>query len=366
MTLGAIGWTVVHSLWQGTFIAGVAAMAFGLMRSRSAHARYLAGCICLALMVVLPAATAFTSLRPLRASLAPRLMPVVDAAVDLPAFAWWASVLVPMAGGLWLVAAAVRTVSVAREFRRSRTLRRFVCSPAARGMRAMTADLAAKMRIRCPDVRTNPDATVPMVLGWRQPVILVPADMETWLRPDQIRAVLAHELEHVRRNDYPVNALQVVADTLLVHHPAARWLSRRIRTEREYCCDDVAARAARNAADYARALARLEDARCHRPLVVAAGSGMLLDRIQRIVGHPRQVLTPYQGAAVLALTSIVAVLMLCAAMAVPQGLPFGAQLKRRMPTGGAEPVPTGPSFPRRPAPGTDEPPLTPREAPRAR
>ena len=225
MTLGAIGWTVVHSLWQGTFIAGVAAMAFGLMRTRSAHARYLAGCICLALMVVLPAATAFTSLRPLRASLAPRLMPVVDAAVDLPTFAWWASVLVPIVGGLWLVAVAVRTVSVAREFRRSRTLRRFMCSPAAPSMRAMTADLAAQMRIRCPDVRTNPDATVPMVLGWRQPVILLPADMETWLRPDQIRAVLAHELEHVRRNDYPVNALQVAADTLLVHHPAARWLS---------------------------------------------------------------------------------------------------------------------------------------------
>ena len=93
---------------------------------------------------------------------------------------------------------------------------------------------------------------------------------------------------------------------------------------------------------------------------------MLLDRIQRIVGHPRQVLTPYQGAAVLALTSIVAALILCAAMAVPQGLPFGAHLMRRMPTRGAEQVPTGPSFPRRPAPGPNEPPLTPREAPRAR
>ena len=34
--------------------------------------------------------------------------------------------------------------------------------------------------------------------------------------------------------------IQMAAETMLFHHPAAHWISRRIRTEREYCCDDVA------------------------------------------------------------------------------------------------------------------------------
>ena len=60
------------------------------------------------------------------------------------------------------------------------------------------------------------------------------------LSPSQMEALLAHELAHVRRQDYLVNLLQSVAEALLFYHPAVWWLSHRVRADRELCCDDLA------------------------------------------------------------------------------------------------------------------------------
>jgi len=56
----------------------------------------------------------------------------------------------------------------------------------------------------------------------------------------QLQVVIAHELAHIKRLDSFVNAFQVVVETLLFYHPAVWWLNKRIRLERENCCDDTA------------------------------------------------------------------------------------------------------------------------------
>ena len=60
------------------------------------------------------------------------------------------------------------------------------------------------------------------------------------LPADQMEALLLHELAHIRRYDYLVNALQSMVEALLFYHPAVWWVSGHIRSERELCCDDVA------------------------------------------------------------------------------------------------------------------------------
>src|SRR5205085_6589248 len=99
---------------------------------------------------------------------------------------------------------------------------------------------------------------VPTAIGFMKPVILLPASTLTGLAPAQIEAILAHELAHIRRHDYFVNLLQSVIETLLFYHPAVWWVSRRVREERELCCDDLAVRASGDAIAYARALSELE------------------------------------------------------------------------------------------------------------
>src|SRR5262245_23768942 len=67
---------------------------------------------------------------------------------------------------------------------------------------------------------------VPMALGWLRPVILLPASAVTGLTPQQLEAIIAHELAHIRRHDYLINLLQAVVETLLFYHPAVWWVSR--------------------------------------------------------------------------------------------------------------------------------------------
>ena len=61
---------------------------------------------------------------------------------------------------------------------------------------------------------------VPAVIGWLRPILLVPAAALADLAPQQLEALLLHELAHIRRHDYAVNLLQTFVETLLFYHPA--------------------------------------------------------------------------------------------------------------------------------------------------
>jgi hypothetical protein len=103
------------------------------------------------------------------------------------------------------------------------------------------------------------------------------------LAPEQVEALLAHELAHVRRHDYLVNVLQGIAESLLFYHPAVWWISNQIRAEREHCCDDLAVAASGDVLVYARALAELESMRpAHFKAALSANDGSLLRRIRRL------------------------------------------------------------------------------------
>ncbi len=66
----------------------------------------------------------------------------------------------------------------------------------------------------------SPRVEVPTVIGWLRPVLIVPAAFFSTLPPEQVEAILAHELAHIRRHDYLVNLIQIVIETLLFYHPA--------------------------------------------------------------------------------------------------------------------------------------------------
>lgn len=79
----------------------------------------------------------------------------------------------------------------------------------------------------------------PMTFGHFKPVILVPLGMLASLPPNQVEALLLHELAHIRRHDFLINLLVGVLETLLFYHPAIWWLTARLRELREECCDDL-------------------------------------------------------------------------------------------------------------------------------
>ncbi len=125
---------------------------------------------------------------------------------------------------------------------------------------------------------------VPCVIGWLRPIILLPPAACLGLSPQQLEAVLAHELAHIRRHDFLINSLQRIAEALLFYHPGAWWMSRQIRIEREHCCDDAAVSACPDVVAYARALTTLEMSRHASEPLVAVTGGDLVGRIRRLLG----------------------------------------------------------------------------------
>ena len=138
----------------------------------------------------------------------------------------------------------------------------------------------------------------------------------TGLTDVQIAAILAHELAHIRRNDYLLNLLQTVIETVLFYHPAVWWVGRQMRLEREHCCDDMAVAVCGSAFEYASALAEMEQIRDRIPApALAATGGDLVGRIRRVLGREEHPSRSWGGiaAAGLALSMATAVVSLYAA-----------------------------------------------------
>ena len=288
-------------LWQNAIVGLLLCVLMAALRHRTPNARYLAGCGALAVMVALPVVTALVLSQPRvpAESFAPTVAAALPSAsdvilppqplwVDPEADGWrlnWLAALKPWMLPLWLAGVLVCSLRLAFASMHTVALRR-QCAPEQGPISAVVARLAARLGVqRSISVRIAPTTMAPATFGLFRPVILVSSATVLGLAPQQLEAVLAHELAHIRRHDYLVNVLQMMAETLFFYHPAIWWASRRIRVERELCCDDVAVEACGDVVCYAHALtsvAKLQIA--GSGIALGAAGGPLLMRIQRLFG----------------------------------------------------------------------------------
>lgn len=289
--IARLGWTLLHFLWQGALIAALLAVLRRFTGDRSAAPqRYAAACGALALMALAPVAT-FLAL-----SAGDGLATVPAAAAHAASGGWaataheavptpWPDLVSPWLGAAWILGVLLCLLRLAGGWIFTARLARAQARSAPPEWHDNLVRLMACLGITRP-VRLSVSALVesPSVLGWLRPVILMPVGALAGLPADHIEALLAHELAHIRRHDYLVNLLQSLGEALLFYHPAVWWVSRIIRAEREYCCDDLAVAAAGgDVVTYARALAEVESCRpAHVPAIAAAG-GSLRNRIRRLV-----------------------------------------------------------------------------------
>ena len=200
---------------------------------------------------------------------------------------------------VWLIGVSICSARLLGAWRFTARLRA-TSSPAPAEWQQTIARIAARMRTSCSArLLISSLVDVPMVFGWLRPVILIPVEALTGMPAEHLTALLAHEMAHVRRNDYLASILQNIAEALLFYHPAVWWISEQIRIERELCCDDLAVAASGDVLLYARALAALESrqTRRHSP-VLAANGGSLVNRIRRLIeGETKSGSAPGAGAA---------------------------------------------------------------------
>jgi beta-lactamase regulating signal transducer with metallopeptidase domain len=302
------GWTLIHFVWQGALIALATALALRICRRSTPQLRYGLACAGLAAMLAAVAITATTgglARGDAPFSIRAGVEHVTGAAVtpstsqaDVPAIsggpgantAVTSAPLLTTIVWVWLAGVSLLVVRLAGGCWRVHRLRTQALASAPSHWQATADRLARRLTITAPfRIVESMLVDAPMVAGWWRPLIVLPVAALANMTTAQVEALIAHELAHIRRHDYAVNLLQTAAEALLFFHPGVWWVSRRIRQEREHCCDDVAVGVAEEAEIYVEALAMLAawPSRAVGP-TVGATDGALLRRARRLLGVPRE------------------------------------------------------------------------------
>ncbi|MEP7041767.1 MAG: TonB family protein [Dokdonella sp.] len=291
----ALGWTLLHFIWQGLAIGAAFAAVRLLIPRAHCNARYTTGLLALTAMTCWPIAT-FLAMRPwsvgdpgaiaAAVSSTAALSAVVDVAG--PSLAVWIDAATPWLVLLWGAGVLAMSGRVMWQWRTLMSLaQRWAQSSAELDeiVLSLKKRFGILQRVR---VLVSERVDTPMLVGWLRPVVLLPAAVALGFPRQQIELILAHELCHLRRHDHLVNFAQVLVETLFFYHPVVHWISREVRNERELCCDRLVLGSAVGAPrDYAHALASLEELRqTSGGLALAATGGELLERVRRIVGMP--------------------------------------------------------------------------------
>jgi len=351
------GWTMLHYLWAGALL-GLGAWACHVgMKSASAAARYVVALMWLGALAVAPIVIAVwidvppgverpsSTWEPVGFdAVGYRAGPTMELALEpepseqVPGCAgglpgeglpWHA--LVTLLPWLWLVGSPLTLAWSMAGLAGAERLRRLSSPSDDRQLDALCRRLARSLTIsRDVSIRLCSRIAAPVLVGIVRPVILLPPSLLSGLTPRQLEMILLHELAHVRRYDNLVNFAQRMIESALFFHPAVWLVSRRVRREREHCCDAVVVGRLGDRASYAGTLLvvvrhGLSRARAPLPAVAAAGAispmakSDLRSRLHRILGREEETMQISRTLGAGVPVAVLAVLLLVGSLALSSG-----------------------------------------------
>ncbi len=314
----ALGWTMLHSIWQATLIAVLAGIVLLLLRRQSAQLRYkVANLALLAVLLtsvatfsyylntapveehavvaikqtVPPASSAKAFFFQSDATAASETTPAIAQTNTTKGFQDYFTEHLPLIVAIWFLGMTVFLCRLLGGISRVYYLRsrmNFHADP-------YWADVLNKLAIQSKfktGIELLESALVrsPLTIGHLKPVILFPIGLINRLSESEVESILAHELAHILRRDYIFNILQSVVEVIFYFHPAVWWLSNQIRQERESACDDQAIELVGNKMNYAKALVTIQEMAFFpmSPALAFAGTkrNQLLVRVQRLFSPP--------------------------------------------------------------------------------
>jgi bla regulator protein BlaR1 len=300
----ALGWTIIHSLWQGMLIGLIVFIILGIRRGRSPQYTYLVRLMGLAGILASAVLTFLIEYHPLAPSpetaglsgtlSGPEHLLQVTTVNSLafsklnavsinnairPAFPWMTLI--------WILGVMVLSLRLAGGMMLTGRLRSQGVSPLPDRLEKRFRRLIHRSGIRRPvKLKLSGKVMVPLVTGVIRPLILLPAAIISLMPVDQLESILAHEIAHIRRYDFLVNIFQSVIEALFFYHPAVWILSEGVRRDREKCCDDFAVSVCGKLSTYARALAWLSEMHTRPVLPSVALTGKknrLIIRVERLI-----------------------------------------------------------------------------------
>jgi ankyrin repeat protein/beta-lactamase regulating signal transducer with metallopeptidase domain len=310
--VAAIGWALLHSLWQGTLLAVVLGLLLVLLRQFSSQTRY----VIIGLFMALFAATL-----PLNITRLYEPAPVVPVAimanekiysapvksysssrpnqVAVPESNLAASIRnkfipyfekhLPLLVMLWLMGILALLLRYLGQLIYVQRLKHYGVAPFPAKWQETCARLEKQLQLsKKVKYLESLRVSTPLTIGWLKPVVLFPIGLAARLSPAEVEVILLHELAHIKRNDYFFNVLQSLATILFFYHPATHWMARLLDEERENCCDDLVVELTGQQDQYASTLIYLQEQKfktMKTALAITGKKSSFSSRIMRLINQ---------------------------------------------------------------------------------
>lgn len=298
----AISWTVLHSLWQASLIALIMSWFLNRYANEDAIVRYRISYA--AMLFVLGAAVitfmTYYFMEAAGETTAAVTTVTVNLSGDLPTQAthvfsqlgFWISHNLNVVASMWILGVILFCFKLGGSLLYTMSLQKHKADFLPDNVFEGFINLKSKLGIRkYIHLAETSKVNTPMLIGYLKPVILFPIGLINQLTLEETNAILAHELAHVKRNDFMHNLLLSVVELLFYYHPAVWWISANVRMERENCCDDLAMKLIGDKTIYAKTLLKIEELKSSRIPALAIplnrNKNQLLHRIGRIVNQPQ-------------------------------------------------------------------------------
>jgi len=270
--LQSIGWTLLHSLWQGIIIALIAAFIIYFIPKRRADLKHL---ITLFSMLSILLCTVITfgilnDTKIIEQNIQTQVIPLIEVEFTEPKANFITAVIyetdlyfteqMPVIVGIWLIFVVILSSKFIVKIALSQRIKKIHKISIHKKWHCKVEELSKKLNLKkVVGIYESSLVNVPCVVGFIKPIILLPLSTLTHLSVENIEMILLHELSHIKRNDYLINIFQTILDILFFYNPGYRWISEQARIERELACDDMVILVSNDALTYAKTLALVED-----------------------------------------------------------------------------------------------------------
>jgi len=307
--LKAIGWTLIHSLWQGLLAALITGIIIISTRRSKASLRYnLFGAV-MGLFIIASVTTFLWQLNNAtvtKSTVAGRsLVSTTDVigitisqtstenkTATIDKFIGYFDRNADLFVLIWAIFFFVHCIKLGTGLAGVHRMRSYKIFEAPAGWSSRLKQLCRIVGVKeTIQLLESGLVKVPVAIGMFKPVILVPIGLISHLPPEQVETILLHELAHIRRKDYLVNILQRFAEAIFFFNPALLWISSLIRQEREACCDDIVIANTTHKGNYLEALVAFQEYSLPEPgyaMAIGSKRNFLLNRVKRMITHENQ------------------------------------------------------------------------------
>jgi beta-lactamase regulating signal transducer with metallopeptidase domain len=297
--LNAIGWTIFHSIWQAIIAALLVGCILAICSQKSARLRYN---LTIAAIFILFAASIVTFYKVYNSNHSENLNLTTDNLVlnsdtitGLPAISPKSEIEIldnikyffnrhmSIIVGAWLFGVIIFSFRLFGGLFYVQRLRKVGIKTPDEQWSIMLSNISGKIDLRrIVKIFESSLVKIPVAIGYFKPIILFPLGILSGLPQNQIEAIIAHELAHIKRNDFIVNLVQTFIEAFFFYHPAVWWISSIINRERENCCDDIAVGYCLDSTIYSKALYNLQETCMQEKKVALAALGKRNNLYRRI------------------------------------------------------------------------------------